>query len=84
MLNPESVMLNLFQHLFRAGLFQHKNKLNELRDPETSLHLNISQNFKPYDIIKTKVIVIKLEEAKILHQGEWISLGPLREKGGGL
>jgi hypothetical protein len=23
MLNPESVMLNLFQHLFRAGLFQH-------------------------------------------------------------
>lgn len=24
MLNPESDMLNLFQHLFRAGLFQHK------------------------------------------------------------
>jgi len=23
MLNPESVMLNLFQHLFRAGLVQH-------------------------------------------------------------
>jgi hypothetical protein len=23
MLNPESVMLNLFQHLFRAGLIQH-------------------------------------------------------------
>jgi len=23
MLNPESVMLNLFQHLFRAGLFQY-------------------------------------------------------------
>jgi hypothetical protein len=26
MLNPESVMLNLFQHLFRAGLFQHPIK----------------------------------------------------------
>jgi hypothetical protein len=23
MLNPESVMLNLFQHPFRVGLFQH-------------------------------------------------------------
>jgi hypothetical protein len=81
MLNPESVMLNLFQHLFRAGLFQHKIGSMSY---ETLKHLNISQNLKPYDIIKTKVIVIKLEEAKILHQGEWISLGPLREKGGGL
>ena len=26
MLNPESVMLNLFQHLFRAGLVQHLTK----------------------------------------------------------
>jgi hypothetical protein len=29
-LNPESVMLNLFQHLFRACLLQH------LIDPESS------------------------------------------------
>jgi hypothetical protein len=26
MLNPASVMLNLFQHLFRAGLVQHLTK----------------------------------------------------------
>jgi hypothetical protein len=26
MLNPESVMLNLFQYLFRAGLIQHLTK----------------------------------------------------------
>jgi len=34
-MNPESVMLNLFQHLFRAGLFQHliKQTLKSL-DPE--------------------------------------------------
>jgi hypothetical protein len=42
MLNPESVMLNLFQHLFRAGSVQHpclrqaSNKIKGLRDPETS------------------------------------------------
>ena len=28
MLNPESVMLNLFQHLFRAGLFQHLKSMH--------------------------------------------------------
>jgi len=28
MLNPESVMLNLFQHLFRAGLFQHLKSIH--------------------------------------------------------
>jgi hypothetical protein len=34
-LNPESVMLNLFQHLFRAALSQHPvYKINELRDPK--------------------------------------------------
>jgi hypothetical protein len=41
MLNPENVMLNLFQHLFRAGLIQHltKSKTYETLkslDPETS------------------------------------------------
>jgi hypothetical protein len=42
MLNSESVMLNLFQHLFRAGLFQHPVKSrscdpeNVDPDPETS------------------------------------------------
>jgi hypothetical protein len=38
MLNPESVMLNLFQHLFGAGLFQHPVKSRscdpEIVDPE--------------------------------------------------
>ena len=41
-------------------------------------------NFKPYDIIETGVIAMRLEEAKILHQGEWTSLRPLSEKEGGL
>jgi len=36
------------------------------------------------DIIETKVIAMRLEEAKILHQGEWTSLRPLSEKEGGL
>jgi hypothetical protein len=36
MLNPESVILNLIQNLFRAGLFQHLIKIIILRDPETS------------------------------------------------
>jgi hypothetical protein len=44
----------------------------------------IVQNFKPYDIIETRVIAMGLEEAKILHQGEWTSLRPLSEKEGGL
>jgi len=35
-MNPESVMLNLFQHLFRAGLFQQANKIIMLPDPESS------------------------------------------------
>jgi hypothetical protein len=38
MLNPESVMLNLFQHLFGAGLFQHPVKSRscdpKIVDPE--------------------------------------------------
>jgi hypothetical protein len=33
MLNPESVILNLIQNLFRAGLFQHLIKSNK-PDPE--------------------------------------------------
>lgn len=33
MLNPESVILNLIQNLFRAGLFQHLIKSNKT-DPE--------------------------------------------------
>jgi hypothetical protein len=33
MLNPESVILNLVQNLFRAGLFQHLIKSNKT-DPE--------------------------------------------------
>jgi len=43
MVNPESVMLNLFQHLFRAGMVQHLGfvPLAEILkssdpDPETS------------------------------------------------
>jgi hypothetical protein len=42
------------------------------------------QNFKPYDIMKTEVTAMRLEEAKILHKGDWISLRPLRRKGGRL
>jgi hypothetical protein len=37
-MNPESVM-NLFQHLFRAGLFQQANKIIMLPDPESSDNL---------------------------------------------
>jgi len=44
---------------------------------------HVRQNFKSYDITK-KVIAMRLEEAKILHQGEWTSLRPLSEKEGGL
>jgi len=29
----QNVMLNLFQHLFRAGLFQQANKITILSDP---------------------------------------------------
>jgi len=36
------------------------------------------------DIIETRVIAMRLEEAKILHQGEWTSRRPLSEKEGGL
>jgi len=43
MLNPESVILNLIQNLFRAGLFQHLIKSTGFEtlksldpDPETS------------------------------------------------
>jgi hypothetical protein len=34
MLNPESVMPNLFRHLFRAGLFHHLGCDPEIVDPE--------------------------------------------------
>ena len=63
MLNPESVILNLIQNLFRAGLFQHLIKIIILRDPETSSDLMIE---KTYDLCHGELFTWCYESSEIL------------------